>query len=581
MKCSDFIAEFLRSNGIEVVFDFTGGMIACLENSISNLPGINCLPSRHEQGSAFAAEGYSRINKNFGVAIATSGPGATNMITTIGSCYFDSIPVLFFTGQVNTKELRNNKNIRQNGFQELNIIEIVKSITKYNKLILNPNDVLYELEKSLFFMKNGRPGPVLIDIPFNVQIANVDSKNLRKFINSKEHIKIIKKKTTSSFNFAQFKKLLASSKKPIVLFGNGVKLSKTEHELKDFLNNNFLPSVGSLMGLGVIPSNQNNYLGLIGTYGNRSANIALANADLIIVLGSRLDLRQTGNPKLFAANADIFHLDIDSFSRKKDFEKYFFVKESLNIFFNNIKNLKVPAKQRWLTFIDRIKNDFSNDYTERCNYCNPNLFFKYLSNNVPKRSTVIADVGQNQMWLAQSWKIKNEQKLIFSGGMGAMGFSLPVSIGAYFADKSRGVYSFMGDGGFQINMQELETIKHNNIPIKIFILNNNSLGMVREFQDQYFNSNHQSTVIGYSCPNIKKIANAYGIRYFRVNKANNVELYKKIISIKSPIIIEVVLDQYSELKPKVVYGEFIENQYPFLSEDKKILLDRIKKEVLK
>ncbi|MFA5108974.1 MAG: thiamine pyrophosphate-binding protein [Patescibacteria group bacterium] len=581
MKCSDFIAEFLKNQGIGIVFDFTGGMIANLEDSISRLSGIDCLPARHEQAAGFAAEGYARSGKNFGVAISTSGPGATNMVTAIGSCYFDSTPALFITGQVNSKDLRNSKNVRQNGFQELDVVEMVKGITKYAKLILEPNEILYELEKSLFLMKTDRPGPVLLDIPFNVQTAEIEPATLKRFIDSEEYKEKDKERGRLYSDFKKLSQLLEESKAPVVLFGNGIKISKTKDKLKNFLNNNSLPSVSSLLGLGEIAIEQNNYSGFIGTYGNRSANIVLANADLIIVLGSRLDLRQTGNPNLFATQAKIFHVDIDGFSKKDDFKDYFFINTDLNIFFDSLDNLEIKIKTKWLDFIKSVEENFNDKYSEEDGYCNPNLFFSNFSKAVSENSIIVADVGQNQMWLAQSWKIKEGQNLMFSGGMGAMGFSLPASIGAYCGGKTRPVYAFMGDGGFQVNIQELETVKLNNLAIKIFVLNNNSLGMVREFQDQYFDKNYQSTVIGYSCPNIKKIAGAYDIKYFKIKKSTGFNLYNKIINFQGPAIIEVELSPQSTLRPKVVYGESIENQAPFLDDEKKKMLRILKEKFLR
>ena len=579
MKCSDFIAKFLKDNGIKITFDFTGGMIANIEDSISKTNGIACLPTRNEQGAGFAAEGFARISNNFGVAMATSGPGATNMITAIASCYFDSVPVLFLTGQVNTKELKKNKTIRQNGFQELDIVDMVKNTTKYSKLILEKDNISYELEKALFFMKENRPGPVLLDIPFNIQTSEIDLNNLKHFFNSPEHRKLIKVKK-NNINLNKIALLLKKSKSPIVLFGNGIKISKTKDKLINFLNNNNLPAVSSLLGLGELSNNQNNFLGFIGTYGNRSANIALANADLIIVLGSRLDLRQTGNPSLFANKSKIIHVDIDASSRKEDFNDYLFIECNLNVFFDQLKNLKTIKKDKWFKFLKFVNKNFIEEYHDDTKFCNPNLFFQYLSKISPTNSNIIADVGQNQMWLAQSWLIKNGQKLFFSGGMGAMGFSLPVAIGTYFFNPSRPAFAFMGDGGFQINIQELETIAHNNLPLKIFVLNNKSLGMVREFQDQYFNKNHQSTVIGYSCPNLKKIADAYNFKYEKINNSDNFLSLRNIIKSKKPTIIEVILSDKSKLTPKVVYGNTIENQAPFLSKDRSKLLNSVKDKFL-
>lgn len=581
MKCSDFIAKFLKNKGIKTVFDYTGGMIANLEDSISRLQGIDCLPMRHEQAAGFAAEGYARSSHNFGVAISTSGPGATNLITAIGSCYFDSIPALFITGQVNTKELKRSKNIRQSGFQELDIVEMVSSVTKYAKLVLEPNDILYELEKAEYRMKNERPGPVLLDIPFNVQSSEIDTSTLRKFIGSAEHKNLINDTVKDLSDFSAVADLLKQSRAPIVLFGNGIKTSRTKNKLKKFLDQNNIPSVSSLLGLGELASSQKNYLGFIGTYGTRYANIALASSDLIIALGSRMDLRQTGNPNLFANKTKIIHVDIDKFSIKNEFSDYIFINANLNDFFDNLSDIDIPSKSKWLDFIGSIKEIVGNESINESEPCNPNLFFEFFSEMLPENATVVADVGQNQMWLAQSWKIKDGQTLMFSGGMGAMGFSLPATVGAYCANKDPHVYAFMGDGGFQINIQELETISHNKLPIKVVVLNNKSLGMVREFQGQYFNKNYQSTVVGYSCPDLEKIANAYSLKYFKIDKSNNIEAFREIINFTGPAIIEVELNREATLQPKVVYGESIENQAPFLSDKKRERLKVLKDDLFK
>jgi acetolactate synthase-1/2/3 large subunit len=576
MRYSDFIAEYLKGQGIETVFDFTGGMITSLEDSISRLPGIECMPVRHEQAAGFAAEGYARITRNFGVAIATSGPGATNMITAIGSCYFDSTPALFITGQVNSKDLRASKDVRQNGFQELDVVEMVKGVTKYAKQVLDSQDLLYELEKAIFLMKSDRPGPVLLDLPFNVQFADMASVPSRKFIGSKEHEALLKQASISEADPEGLLKMMESAKAPIVIFGNGIKSSDAGGKLQKFLKSNSLPSVSSLLGLGEIAAGFDHYLGFIGSYGNRTANIALANADLIIVLGSRLDLRQTGNPGMFAKKAKIFHVDIDEFSRKDIFQDYVFLHADLNDFFASTEGAAISGKADWLEFLASLKGIIAEEYKEEKSYCNPNVFFENFSALAPCDSIVVGDVGQNQMWLAQSWKVKGGQALLFSGGMGAMGFSLPTAIGAYYAGKTRPVFSFMGDGGLQMNMQELETVKHNGLPIKIIVLNNKSLGMVREFQDVWFDRNHQSTVIGYSCPDLQKLAGAFGIEYVRIVASDDSEAFDDVIKRDGPVLVEVLVSPESALLPKLVYGESIENQAPFLSEGKKQQLAELK-----
>lgn len=582
MKCSDFIAQFLKEKGISHVFDYTGGMIVNLEDSISRLEGIDCVPVRHEQAAGFAAEGYARAGKNFGVAIATSGPGATNMITSMGSCYFDSVPVLYITGQVNSNDLKKNSRIRQNGFQELDIVEVVKTITKYAKQVLDPKEVLYELEKSLLLMKEGRPGPVLLDLPFNVQTADIDPDGLRSFFDSSEHREFLERSQNITTSELDLVTLLQRAKSPVILCGNGIKISGTGNDLLRFSERSNLPVVTSLLGLGNLYDNHKNYVGFIGTYGNRAANIILANSDLVLVLGSRLDLRQTGNQTLFDNGKKIIHVDVDEYSMKDNFKDYSFMRLDLRSFFTKYSGMTVPAKEGWHGFVDRVKAEFREDREFAAGkYCTPNVFYEKFSSEAPETSVVIADVGQNQMWLAQSWQVKKGQELLFSGGMGAMGFSLPASIGAFFSGKTRPVYAFMGDGGFQMNIQELETIKLNKLPIRIIVLNNGSLGMVREFQDEYFNKNYQSTVIGYSCPDIEKIADAYGIRYLRLSSDDEIgNASIELASSQEPVILEVLLHGKTSLRPKVVYGESIENQIPFLSDVKRAMLSKLKEDLL-
>jgi acetolactate synthase-1/2/3 large subunit len=583
MKCSEFIVKILKKNKIGHVFDYTGGMVVHIEDSIHKQKGIICLPTRHEQAAGFAAEGYSRVNGNFGVAIATSGPGATNLITAIGSCYFDSTKALFITGQVNTADIKVGAAIRQNGFQETDIVTIVNSITKYSKIILNVKMIQYELEKALYIMKNGRPGPVLLDIPYNIQTANINLNSLPHFIGSVEHKKMEatnKLKNKHNIPFAKIEKMLKKSKRPVIIAGNGIKLSKTQRKLRLFAKNNNIPVVCSLLGLGTLPADDKNFIGFIGTYGNRHANIVLANADLVIALGSRLDLRQTGDWKKFIQNKSIMHVDIDNYSKKKGLNNYLFANCDLNVFFDALSGFKMAENKKWNIFVDEVKKQFnSEDFYQNREFL-ANRFIEKLSDYSPKHTIVTADVGQNQMWLAQSWNIKDGQKMLFSGGMGAMGFSLPVAVGAACADPNANITAICGDGGFQMNIQELETIKFNNLPIKIIVLNNKSLGMVREFQDEYLNGVHQSTVLGYSCPNIKKVAQAFGLRYKMLGEHFSKRDIIDVIKSKKPVVIEVILSPKSRLQPKAVYGFSLESQRPHLSEKNKTMLDLLKEKYL-
>ncbi len=577
---SEVIVDFLVEKKITHVFDLTGGMIAFIEDAISKTKGIDCVPVHHEQAAGFAAEGYARNGNNFGVAIATSGPGAMNLMTAIGSCYFDSVPTLFITGQVHTDNIKKNSLVRQEGFQETDVVTIVKSLTKYAVLVTDPNQVLYELEKAHYIMKQGRPGPVLVDIPINIQRTLVDSKNAQHFYGSKEHKKMESEnsklyKEIGKTKISVFQKLLEESKAPLVLVGNGVRLSQTTKELAMFVKNNNIPVVASLMGLDTF-SNTKYFVGYIGSNGNRHANITFANADLIIVLGSRLDIRQTGDPKFFNQRATIIHADIDASSIDYAIPAKISFNTDLPHFFSATKHIKTPVKKPWVNFIKQVTNAFARPLVYG-NEINPNTFFTELSNASYPDSTIVVDVGQNQQWCAQSWTVKNNQRLLFSGGMGAMGFALPAAIGAWYTNQKSQVIVISGDGGIQINIQELETVSRNKIPMKIFVLNNKSLGMVREFQDLYFNKNYQSTVKGYGNPDFKKLAGAYGIDYALIKKiSNNDSNLKDILASSRPALIEVEIPITAKLEPKVVYGHKLDDQAPYLDQAQHDFLEQLK-----
>lgn len=572
------IAEFLKEQGISHVFDVTGGMIAYTEDAISHTPGIECVPCHHEQACGFAAEGFGRVSRNFGVAMATSGPGATNLITAIGSCFFDSTSAMFITGQVHTDSLRKDKRVRQFGFQETDIVSIVQTITKYSKQVTSPVEILYELEKGLFLSKVGRAGPVLLDISINVQRTEVEEKKCRKFFGSKEHKKLLAEHNYKirSGTIKKLELALKRAKSPILLVGGGVRLSNTTGELREFVEKNNLPVVSSLMGLDSFPGRHKNFVGFIGSYGNRDANIVFANSDLVLVLGSRIDVRQTGEAKSFAKHKTIIQVDVDRFSFGPNIYPNVPIQADLKSFFKAVKDSKTSKKENWFRFIKEVQKDFMLKFSTK-NNINPNSLIADISTHAKNNAVISVDVGNHQMWMAQSWKSSPGQRILFSGGMGSMGFGLLAAVGAYFAGPDRQNILVCGDGGFQMNSQELQTVKRNNIPIKIFILNNKSLGMVREFQDLYLKKHYQSTVIGYSVPDFKKIAWAYGLDYVSIKNSSSQEtLVKKVLSTKSAVLCEVDLDLLTKMEPKVVYGHALDDQYPFLSGAKKDRLQELK-----
>jgi acetolactate synthase I/II/III large subunit len=577
MKLSDYVIDFLVENNVHHIFEVIGGAITHLIDSTYDRKDITCCVTHHEQAAAFAAEAYSRVTSNIGIAMATSGPGATNLITGIGSAYFDSVPCLYITGQVNTYEYKFGKDIRQLGFQETDIVSIVKPITKYAFMLTEPNSIKYQLQKAVFLAKSGRPGPVLIDIPMNIQRAQINPKELPDFYQSEEYnIKYkLKNSNHNQHRIEVILDLINKSERPVVLVGGGIRCAGASNELFEFIQKTGIPVVSSLMGLDAFPHDEPAFCGMIGAYGNRYSNLVVANSDLLIVLGSRLDVRQTGTkPETFARKAKIIHVDIDESELDRKFESYLGVKLDLKLFLSEINKKKSFEKNKslynWYKFINLYKDRFPNYlvFEDENNPILPNFFMKYLSSITPDDAIVCLDVGQHQMWASQSFEIKKNQRMLISGGMGSMGFALPAAIGASFAKPEKRVIVIVGDGGFQMNIQELQTIVRNKLPIKIFLVNNESLGMVRQFQELYFDGRCVSTLIGYDCPNFTKVVEAYGIQS---ESARTIKDLEKINSLRLndslPYFMDVRIPLESNVNPKLEFGKPIENQSPYLEEE--------------
>jgi acetolactate synthase-1/2/3 large subunit len=580
MKLSDYVIDFVKQQGVSYVFEFIGGAIAHLLDSVAKRDDIECISVRHEQAAAFAAEAYARLNGKLGVAMATSGPGALNLVTGIGSCFFDSVPCLFITGQVNTYEYKFDKPVRQIGFQETDIISVVKSLTKYSEMVLEPQKIRYHLEKAVFFAQTGRPGPVLLDIPMNLQRDNVDPDQLESFYDSQEYQDLIKEQQTAVVSDNQIDKvltLLNESKRPIVLVGGGVRIARAQDALKQFVNITGIPVVSSLMGLDSIPHTHKEFYGLIGSYGNRYSNLALANCDLLIILGSRLDTRQTGTrPDTFGRAAVKIHVDIDELELNAkvtvDLAIHSNVSDFLEKLNQKIDNSYSLDLNEWYQVIENYKQKYPTRGNVHEEQIDPNIFIEELSDLSNEGDVICLDVGQHQMWASQSFKIKENQRLLNSGGMGAMGFALPAAIGATLSSGQRAIV-IAGDGGIQLNIQEFDTIVRYGLPIKIFVMNNNCLGMVRQFQDLYFEGRKQSTV--YTAPRLNDIATAYGVPAYHITKSTEVtEVLKKVLDSEGPSFINVSLIQDTAVNPKLVVNRPIEDMSPHLEREelKEIML---------
>lgn len=570
MKLSDYVVGFLAGQGVRHVFEVIGGAIAHLLDSTYGRADIRCVSVRHEQAAAFAAEGVARYSGNLGVAMATSGPGATNLVTGIGSAYFDSAPCLYITGQVNTYEYKYDRPVRQIGFQETDIVSIVRPIVKYAAFVDDPLRIRYELEKAVHVARSGRPGPVLLDIPMNIQRAEVDPDALPPFLGSPEHREGAENPAPSPGDVEETARHLLAAERPVLLAGGGVRLAGATGELALVADRSGAPVAVTLMGLDAIPHGHPSFCGMVGAYGNRFSNLAVANADFLLIMGTRLDTRITGTrPDTFGRGARIVHVDVDPNELGQKITTARCVRADAKAFLSALaEGLPVPAKEHgsWKARIDRWRRKYpTTPPSPTAGSLDPNRFVRILSEGASDAAVVAVDVGQHQMWVAQSFSLKGTQRALISGGMGSMGFALPAAVGACLASGGRETIVVAGDGGFQMNIQELQTVVHHGLPLKMVVMNNRSLGMVRQFQETYFDGRLQSTVIGYSAPDFVRIAKAYGIPGAKVRTERGARAaVNRMFEAKGPSLLEVELGQQTQVNPKLLVNHPIEDMFPFL-----------------
>ena len=575
MKSSDYIATFLRDQGIDTVFGYMGGMITHLADSLDKCQGIQFIQTYHEQTASMAAEGYAIGSDGIGCAISTSGPGATNMITGIADAYFDSVPVLYITGQVNSYEYKYDKPIRQQGFQETDVVNIVKPITKYAVLVDDAQNLRYELEKAVYIAKEGRKGPVLLDITMDVQRTDVVPEKLGGYDARSS------KNNYDDVGLEALWNVIEKAKSPIVLIGGGCQTKETSQLLNNFFSANQIPVVTSLMGRGAMDETYKYYIGMVGSYGNRCANITISQADLLLVLGSRLDTRQTGAKiDSFLKDGHIIHVDIDENELMHHrIENQLHVRMTVADFLKIIKSnhISFHPSLKWLDYVVRIKEQY-NQNREIDRFVEnkaPYRFIQALNQIMEEGDIVTTDVGQNQMWAAQTINLKKGMKFITSGGLAPMGYSMPAAIGLNFADATHKTYCICGDGGFHMSSQSLGVIAQYHLPIKIMIMNNTSLGMITQFQHLYFENRMVGTTRdgGYVVPNLEYMVKAYGLRYARIQSDDLQDNSRFKGIVENSDVVEYFIEGLTTVCPKLEYNQPIENPLPFLpeSEREKIL----------
>ncbi|QJC29494.1 acetolactate synthase 2 catalytic subunit [Enterobacteriaceae endosymbiont of Plateumaris pusilla] len=550
MNGAECIIQALKRQKVKIIFGHPGGAIMPLYDALykGEIEHILC---RHEQAAAIAAIGYARSTGNIGVCLATSGPGATNLITGIADAMVDSIPIIAITGQVSTSL------IGTDAFQEIDIIGMSLSCTKHSFLIKSIESLNDIFDKAFLIALSNRPGPVLIDIPKDIQLSN----NIPKMVKNKFISKNLDKKINiTKKNINKINNFLKKSNMPILYIGGGVGMSNAIIALKKFINKTQIPIVVTLKGLGSVDNKYPYYLGMLGMHGNKAANYAVQKCDLLIAIGARFDDRVTGNPKKFAPNAYIIHLDIDSSEINKICKTDFNLLGNLNYiipFLTKPNNIFL-----WQNYIKKIKIKYSWNY--KINKFNKKkiyapILLKKLSDLKNSNTVITTDVGQHQMWTAQHVNFSSPKNFITSSGLGTMGFGLPAAIGAQIGRPNDTVICITGDGSFMMNIQELSTIKRKKLPIKIILLDNNRLGMVKQWQQLFFSKRYSETIL-WDNPDFLLLASAFGISGESINNISQIDLsLKNMFNEKKSYILHVSINECDNVWPLVPPGHSNEN----------------------
>jgi acetolactate synthase-1/2/3 large subunit len=567
MKVAEYIIDFFHKNGVDAIFGHIGGFNANMLDSLSKTKKLKFVLGYHEQASGFGANAFALIKDQVGVATTSGAPSFCNIVPGIVNAYFDSIPCIFVHGSPHSEYLRSSKEIRQNLFEEMDAVHMVSDVTKFAVKLTDPKDIRYYLEKALHISQNGRKGPVLLDIPYNIAKTDVNLEELHGYIPIQENY--------DNIDTDKILEIIKKSKMPLILAGGGARSEVSKKNLKILLDKVKIPVVASLLGLDVLHHDNECFIGFIGHYGNRYANFAIANCDCLIVLGSRLDERQiAGHKNKFAPNAKIIRVDIDRIELGRVIPENISIYSTVENFLQKIINCNFDNCNfdNWLQLINQWKERYPS-YNLASKEIEANNFLRIISDYLSNDTIICSDVGQNQMSVAQAIYLKGNQKLLNCGGYGSMGFSLPAAIGASYANPNSIVISINGDGGIQMNIQELQTIKRDNLPINIIILNNNCLGMIRRLQEKMYDNRTEFTVANYTAPNYQAIASAYGFKYLKIYSVEQYGFVKNFIG-KEPCIIEVMLSKEMQNNPEP--GVSIDMQTPLLLDKEN---QRIKNEI--
>ncbi|AFJ62985.1 acetolactate synthase catalytic subunit [Bacillus velezensis YAU B9601-Y2] len=541
------LIESLKKENVEMIFGYPGGAVLPIYDKLYQSGLVHILP-RHEQGAIHAAEGYARISGKPGVVIATSGPGATNLVTGLADAMIDSLPLVVFTGQVATSV------IGSDAFQEADILGITMPITKHSYQVRRPEDLPRVIKEAFHIATTGRPGPVLIDIPKDVAAFEGEFRY-------DHEISLPGYQPVKEPNYLQIRKLVeavSSAKKPVILAGAGVLHGKASEDLKNYAEQQQIPVAHTLLGLGGFPADHPLFLGMAGMHGTYTANMALYHCDLLISIGARFDDRVTGNLKHFAKSAKVAHIDIDPAEIGKIIETQIPVVGDSKIVLQELlkQNGKQGQTEEWKQQLSEWKEEYPLWYTDnREEGLKPQKLIEYIHQFTNGEAIVATDVGQHQMWAAQFYPFRKADKWVTSGGLGTMGFGLPAAIGAQLADRNATVVAILGDGGFQMTLQELDVIRQLNLPVKVVILNNECLGMVRQWQEIFYEERYSESKFS-AQPDFVKLSEAYGIKGVRISSEEEAEEeLKKALSSKEPAVIDVRVAKSEKVFPMIAPGK--------------------------
>lgn len=577
MKLSDYVAQFLADQGIRHVFAIAGGACLHLIDSIAKTKGVDYVCSHHEQAAAMAADAYARVTGRPGAAVSTSGPGATNLITGMCCAFYDSVPVLYITGQVATFRLKRDTGVRQFGFQETDIVAMCKPVTKYAVMVEDPKRIRYELDKAVSIATSGRPGPVLVDIPDNLQREEIVPEELESFC--PKHVPTLPTALGPQARAAL--DLVSRSQRPVVILGWGVRLANAANEAQLFLERSRLPVAPTWGAIDLVAETPDAFVGTFGLHGTRYGNFAVQNADCILSIGTRLDTHETGSPlSSFAREAKKIVVDIDPTELGK-FPRFGMtvdlpIEADARAFFaallDELPHVSLPDLSAWRAKIRDWRNEFSicpdeNFAQERPN---PYAMIKVLSRAAAPNTHIVIDTGCAIAWFMQAWDPKPGQRVFSALNNTPMGYAIPAAIGASLATNKGPVLCIIGDGGLMMNLQELATVMHHRLPIKVVVVNNHGYSMIQQTQDQWLGSRYHASSMsgGLSFPDFVDVAKAHGIEAARITRSSElVDVLGKMIDHQGPFLCDIDLDPAERVVPQVVFGRPIEDAGPLLSRD--------------